>query len=520
MDKYVYSILERRYFKNGEKTWDDLVERVSSNVATNNSERQDYTFLLKDFWFLPNTPTLSNAGLDKGQLSACFVLPVGDSMEEIFDSLKLMALIHKTGGGTGFCLSNVREAGSPVGGTKGIASGPLSFLEIFDVATEQIKQGGIRRGANIAVIRIDHPDIDDFISVKLNRKKFNNFNFSVMVSDKFMRALEEDGDWKLVSPYNGSVKKVVRARELWRRLIHNAWECGEPGVLFFDTINKTHTLNKAGVIEATNPCGEQPLMFYESCNLGSINLMKFVNEVGEFDFNLFRDVIFKAVRFLDNVIDVNYFVDKRIEKNTKASRKVGLGVMGLADMLVLMKLKYGSKECLEFLDKLFKEFSNTAWRASYEIARIKGGFDLSDSFVKNLDFQLNGSRNATLTTIAPTGSISILAGVSSGIEPLFKLRYVRRDSFGEREITHPLLNKIDYDTYKEFLLTYKDITPEQHLAVQAVIQKYIDNAVSKTVNLPYNCSVDTVNDIYVSAWKLGCKGITVFREGARRGVIS
>ena len=513
-------VLKKKYLRKGENTWEDLVVRVCEALGANNSEVQDFKEMVGDQFFIPNSPTLMNAGTEKGQLSGCFVLPVGDSMDEIMDAVKWMALVHKSGGGTGFSFSDLRESGTPVSSREGVASGPLSFMRIFDVTTEEVKQGGARRGANMACMEIDHPDIEFFIKAKNNLDEYNNFNFSVMIPDSFMKAVQCNIGWDLISRYDEKVVRTIDARIIWDKIIQSAWKTGEPGVLFYDTINKMNTLKKVGLIKSTNPCGEQPLFSFESCNLGSINLVKFVNDKGEFMEDMFADFVGLCVTFLNRVIDNNYFPLPQIADMTTKTRKIGLGVMGLADMLILMKIKYGSEECIDFLDKLFTKLSLEAWNASTELGNKEGVFPLADSFKPCIGTQsVANPRNSTVTTIAPTGTISIIAGVSSGIEPLFKKEYVREDSLGTRKVTHPLFDRIDYDEYKEFIVTAHEVSADEHLAVQTVIQKHIDNAVSKTVNMRGDAPIEEVESLYWKAWESGCKGLTVFRHGSRDGVM-
>jgi ribonucleoside-diphosphate reductase alpha chain len=514
-------ILKVRYCREGESSWEDIVSRVSSAITSDDSERLLFEGLMRDKHFIPNSPTLSNAGVEGGSLSACFVLPVGDSIEEIFDAIKYMALIHKTGGGTGFSFSDLREEGAAVQKTGGIASGPLSFMSIFDKATEEIKQGGRRRGANMGSMMIDHPDVEKFITSKLEGQ-FQNFNFSVMITDDFIEAVKEGADWELKSRLDGKVIKTLRAIELWDLIAESAWKCGDPGILFYNTINRYNCLINIAKIEATNPCGETPLIFWEPCNLGSINLVSMVKENGEFDFGLLRGIIDSSVLFLNRVIDNNCYPLEQITDIANKTRKIGLGVMGLADVLILMKVIYGSKESLEIIDEIFKTIAEESWKKSYDLVcdgTYENPFHYHKEWEAKNDFQLKNSINATATTIAPTGTISIVAGVSSGIEPLFRVKYTRRDSFGEREVIHPLFEKVNYEDYKKYVVTAEEIDPIQHLEVQATVQKWVDNAVSKTINLPSDASVKDVEEIYMRAWEIGCKGVTVFRRGSKKGVL-
>ncbi len=490
--------------------------------------------------FLPNSPTLMNAGTDIGQLSACFVLPVGDSIEEIFDALKYMALIHKSGGGTGFSFSRLRPNGDIVGSTKGVASGPVSFMRIFDVATDVIKQGGRRRGANMGILRVDHPDIIEFISAKEKEGVFNNFNISVGVTDAFMEAVRNDDFYELINPRTGRPVKRVRAAGVFNAIVASAWRTGDPGLIFLDEINRHNPTPHVGQIESTNPCGEVPLLPYESCNLGSINLSKMV-ENGDIDWEKLRSVVRLAVHFLDNVIDANVYPLPQVEKATKANRKIGLGVMGFAEMLIQLNIPYDSNEALGVAEKIMSFISKEAFKRSEELALERGVFPNFDgSMWKERGYK--ALRNATLTSIAPTGSLSIIAGTSSGIEPLFAVSFIRNVIGTQLFETNLLFEKIAkergfYSTelmteiarkgsiqgiegipedVRRIFVTALDIAPEWHVRMQAAFQKHVDNAVSKTVNLPQDATLDDVYQIYWLAYELKCKGITVFRYGSRR----
>lgn len=490
--------------------------------------------------FLPNSPTLMNAGTDIGQLSACFVLPVGDSIEEIFDALKYMALIHKSGGGTGFSFSRLRPNGDIVGSTKGVASGPVSFMRIFDVATDVIKQGGRRRGANMGILRVDHPDIIEFISAKEKEGMFNNFNISVGVTDAFMEAVRNDDFYELINPRTGRPVKKVRAAGVFNAIVASAWRTGDPGLIFLDEINRHNPTPHVGQIESTNPCGEVPLLPYESCNLGSINLSKMVEE-GDIDWEKLRSVVRLAVHFLDNVIDANVYPLPQVEKATKANRKIGLGVMGFAEMLIQLNIPYDSNEALGVAEKVMSFISKEALKRSEELALERGVFpNFEGSIWKERGYK--ALRNATLTSIAPTGSLSIIAGTSSGIEPLFAISFVRNVIGTQLFETNLLFEKIAkergfYSTelmteiarkgsiqgiggipedVRRIFVTALDIAPEWHVRMQAAFQKHVDNAVSKTVNLPQDATLDDVYQIYWLAYELKCKGITVFRYGSRR----
>jgi len=503
--------------------------------------------LMTSYRFLPNSPTLMNAGAKLGQLAACFVIPVGDSMEEIFDAIKAAALIHKSGGGTGFSFSRLRPARSRVGSTGGVASGPVSFMKIFNTATEQVKQGGTRRGANMGVLRVDHPDIIEFIRAKEREGELNNFNLSVAVTDRFMEAVEHDGEYELIAPHTGEVKKKLKAREVFSLLVQKAWEAGDPGIIFIDRINRDNPTPDQGEIESTNPCGEQPLLPYEACNLGSINLAKVFSAEAEdqVDWRELKKIIRLAVRFLDNVIDASAYPIEVITQNVRKNRKIGLGVMGFADLLYQMRLAYNSYEALTFAEKLMAFIHREAWAASRDLAEERGPFP---AYEKSVFAERNEGpyRNATTTTIAPTGTLSIIAGCSSGIEPLYALSFTRQVMDGEKlteinpyfeqalkqaesysqnlkrvvaekgSIAH--LKHLPEEIRKVFV-TAMDIEPEWHLRMQASFQKFTDNAVSKTVNLPNKAAREDVSEIYMMAYKLGCKGCTVYRDGSKPGQV-
>ncbi|MCW4017614.1 MAG: adenosylcobalamin-dependent ribonucleoside-diphosphate reductase [Candidatus Bathyarchaeota archaeon] len=489
--------------------------------------------------FLPNTPTLFNAGTSIGQLSACFVLPVEDSLESIFNAVKNMTLIEQTGGGVGFDFSLLRPRGDIVRSTKGVASGPVSFMRVFDTATEVIKAGDKRRGAMMAILRVDHPDIVEFIFAKQNPTMLNNFNVSVAVNDEFLKALQEDGTYWLVNPRNKEKVKQLRAREVWQAIAHSAWASGDPGVVFIDEINWHNPTPQIGAIKATNPCGELPLLPYESCNLGSINLSKMV-ENGEVHWEKLRVTVHDAVHFLDNVIDANQYPLKEIEAITKANRKIGLGVMGYADMLILLGIPYNSEQALRVGEQIMAFIEEEAHKKSIEIGQKRGSFP---NFVGSIwEPKYAALRNATLTTVAPTGTISIIAGCSSGIEPLFAVSFMRNVLGGARLFeTNPLFEaaakqKGFYsaklledaartgsvqkthgvpDEVKRLFVTALDIAPEWHVRMQAAFQKSTDNAVSKTVNLPNEAKNSDAEAIFTMAWKLKCKGVTVFRYGSK-----
>ena len=489
--------------------------------------------------FVPNSPTLFNAGTGIGQLSACFVLPVGDSLESIFTAVKNMALIEQTGGGVGFDFSNLRPKGDIVKSTKGVASGPVSFMRVFDVSTEIIKAGGRRRGAMMAILRADHPDILEFVKSKQQPGFLSNFNISVAATDDFMEAVEGSADYSLVNPRNNEKVGKLNAKEVWHLMATSAWQSGDPGVIFIDEINRHNPTPHVGRIEATNPCGEQPLLPYESCNLGSINLLRMVED-GKTDWVKLKETVHNCVRFLDNVVDANRYPLKETEAITIANRKIGLGVMGFADMLIKLGIPYNSEKALALGEELMKFVETQAHAESVALGEERGSFP---SFDKSIWKDKYGAmRNSTVTTIAPTGSISIIAGCSSGIEPMFAVSFIRNVLSGTRLFeTNPLFEMVAKergfygaelfekiattgslqniegipDDVRKLFVTALDIQPEWHVRMQAVFQKYTDNAVSKTVNLPREATVDAVREIYELAWKSKCKGVTVFRYGSK-----
>jgi ribonucleoside-diphosphate reductase alpha chain len=517
------------------------VDKIYDKNANVKKTEEEFYQLMTNLEFLPNSPTLMNAGTDIGQLSACFVLPVEDSIVSIFNAVRDMALIQKSGGGTGFSFSKLRPKGDIVRTTHGIASGPLSYMRIFDVATETIKQGGKRRGANMGILRVDHPDILEFINAKTKEDFLTNFNLSVAVTDKFMEAVMKDQNYDLINPRTGKSIKKLKARAVWNLLVTMAWKNGEPGIIFLDRINKFNPTPHIGQIEATNPCGEQPLLPYESCNLGSINLVKMVKD-GQIDWEKLRRTVRTAVHFLDNVIDVNKYPTIEIELMTKANRKIGLGVMGFADMLIALGIPYNSEKALKIAESIMKFISDEGRKASIELAKQRGPFpNFKGSRWEKEGYET--MRNATVTTIAPTGTISIIAGCSSGIEPLFAVSFVRRVMEGtELMEVNQLFEKIakERNFYSEELMkkiarigsvqgiaevpedvqklfvTAHDISPEWHVRMQAAFQKYTDNAVSKTVNLPSNATKEDVKKVFLLAYKLKCKGITVYRYGSKK----
>jgi ribonucleoside-diphosphate reductase alpha chain len=488
-----------------------------------------------------------NAGRELQQLSACFVLPIDDSLPAIFETVKFTAMIHKSGGGTGFAFSRLRPKNSTVGTTGGVASGPVSFMKIFNTATEQVKQGGTRRGANMAILRVDHPDIMEFIFSKEDNSELNNFNISVGVSDKFMQAAANEEEYSLIDPRDLSAVGTLNAAGVYQTLVKQAWKNGDPGIIFLDRINQDNPTPQLGDIESTNPCGEQPLLPMEACNLGSINLSKFVLENGDgpvVDYDGLKEVISATVRFLDNTIDMSRYPLPEIHEMVHGNRKIGLGVMGFADMLYQVKIPYNSEEALDTAETVMRFIQENAHEASQNLADERGVFpNWEKSIYENQGVKL---RNATCTTIAPTGTLSIIAGCSSGIEPLFALSFVRNvmdndkllevnphfeevandQRFYSRELMDEIaksgsikkIKQIPKDVRNVFV-TAHDVSPDWHIRMQAAFQKYTDNAVSKTVNLPHDATVDDVMKVYNLAYELGCKGVTIYRDGSKENQV-
>jgi ribonucleoside-diphosphate reductase alpha chain len=547
--KNAVKVLEKRYLRKDEEgnvieSPEEMLWRVALSVAeAEKTWNQDPEKRAAEFFeimaclrFLPNSPTLMNAGTHLGQLSACFVLPVGDSMEEIFDTLKATALVHKSGGGTGFNFSQIRPAGDRVRSTSGVASGPISFMELFNEATEVIKQGGMRRGANMGILEVSHPDIFDFIRAKTSRGRLSNFNLSVGVTDSFMQAVKEQADWELRNPRTGMAVSTVKAAELFDLLVESAWATGDPGVVFLDRINEDNPTPQVGRIDSTNPCGEQPLLPYESCNLGSINLVRFLDGRGEFDWQALGKGVETAVRFLDDVIEMNHYPLPMIGEMTRRNRKIGLGVMGWAEVLFEKGIAYGSSESLDLAAQVMSFIQSRGHAASEALAEERGCFPNWEGSL----WEKKGRkmRNATVTTVAPTGTLSILAECSSGIEPVFGLAYQRRTFETEtlNVVNGILLRKLEKgglmrpglveaisdsgslrnldlpEEFKRVFQTAHEIPFEDHVRMQAAFQKYTDNAVSKTINFPNNAGLEDIRRAFWLAYESGCKGLTVYRD--------
>ncbi len=561
-------VLEKRYFKkDGEgrilEDWDALITRVATNVAGNDPDKiMVYKELLDSGNFLPNSPTLMNAGSDLQQLSACFVLPIDDSMDSIFETLKNAALIHKSGGGTGFSFSRLREANSRVRSTNGVSSGPLSFLKVFNAATDAVKQGGTRRGANMAILNVNHPQILEFITCKADTKELTNFNLSVGITEEFMRAVYQDQEYELISPHTGEAQRSQNAREVFELIVEMAHKNGEPGIVFLDRINADNPTPALGQIESTNPCGEQPLLPNEACNLGSINLSLFASG-DTVDWAKLKAVVRLSVDFLDDVIEVSHFPLPQIDSMVKANRKIGLGVMGWSDLLYQLKLPYASEEAVALASRVMEFIDFSAKQRSMELARDKGSFpNFPDSSYANginnrkqihQDWEglskaiaINGIRNATVSTIAPTGTISMILDTSSGIEPQFSLAYVKNVMDGEKLLyvnkwfekaldregllRQDILERVSQgeslhdleeipQAIRDVFQTAHDISPEWHIRMQAAFQAYTDNAVSKTINFPHDATREDIHSAYEMAYQLGCKGVTVYRDGSRENQV-
>ncbi len=549
------TVLERRYLKkesgNVCETPENLIRRVAQNISlaeliygsseVERKQREDEFYqLMASLDFLPNSPTLMNAGNELQQLAACFVLPVDDSMESIFETIKNAALIHKSGGGTGFSFSRIRPQNDRVLTTGGVASGPISFMKVFNSATEAVKQGGTRRGANMGILRVDHPDILDFITIKQNNTELINFNLSVGITESFMEAVINNTKYDLINPRTKEKVQSLPAKDVFDLLVDSAWKSGEPGIVFLDRMNEDNPTPSLGEIESTNPCGEQPLLPYEACNLGSINLSNMVKANG-FDFEHLKRVIHLSIRFLDNVIDMGKYPLDEITKMVQANRKIGLGVMGFADCLIKLRIPYNSSEAVQFATKVMSFIQEQSRYYSQVLAEKRGSFpNFKVSIYPEKGYK--ALRNATTTTIAPTGTISIIAGVSSGIEPLFAVCYKRTVLDNDQLLeVHPLFEQIarERNFYSEGLLekiaeagtvkgideipkdiqdifcTSHEISPIWHIRIQGAFQEFTDNAVSKTVNFPNEANLNDIEAAFIESYKLKCKGVTVYRDGSR-----
>lgn len=560
LTKNAQIVLERRYLMRDAQgkpteTVDGLFKRVAEAISKpdqndkngqpEESKKQFYD-MMTSLRFLPNSPTLMNAGRPLGQLSACFVLPVDDSMEAIFEAIKQAALIHKSGGGTGFSFSRLRQKGSTVNSTGGVASGPISFMRVFNMATEAVKQGGTRRGANMGILRVDHPDILEFIDCKHDNADITNFNISVGITEAFMKAAKNGEDYDLIDPSTKKSVGKLNAKDVFNKIVDAAWQNGEPGIIFLDRLNRDNVVPNCGEIESTNPCGEQPLLPFESCNLGSINLyqmLKHTDSGYEIDWDKLKKTIHTATHFLDNVIEANRYPLEKIDEMTKSTRKIGLGVMGWADMLLRLGIPYDSEEAIALAEKVMSFITGEARKESENLAKIRGTFPLFSSSTLADGAPL---RNATVTTIAPTGTLSIIAGCSSGVEPVFAYVFIRNVMDGTELIeVNPVLKAVleERGLYSEKLMrkiakegsiahmkelpedirrvfvSAQDISPDAHIRMQAAFQRHTDNAVSKTVNFPNSATHEDVRDVFVKAFELDCKGVTIYRDGSRTGQV-
>ena len=520
-------ILQKRYFAPGE-TWEDLCDRVANKIASDEDNadnrvvwQKHYKELMLNLDFLPNSPTLRNFGRNEGCGSACFVLPVEDSRKSIFKTLSDAVDVQAYGGGTGMSFSNLRPKGEGINSTGGKAAGPVSFMKIFDITIgDVIKQGGTRSGANMGILRVDHPDIEEFITAKAREGKLKNFNLSVGITDEFMQAVENDKEYDLV--FKGKVYKTVATRAIWETIVAGAWQNGEPGIVFLDTINRNNPLKPLGQIEATNPCGEQPLLPYSSCNLGSINLAQmtkgqWVDERAEVDWEKLRKTIQVAVRFLDSVISVNTYPIPEIADMSAKTRQIGLGIMGFADMCIKLHIRYGSAESIKLAQEIMTFIYNTGHETSVELGQDKGVAPV----YKEYELGNTKRRNSVLTTVAPTGTLSLIANCSSGCEPNFAFNYTKECLGGEKlnmmpPVVREWYEKNGNDTLPEYFITTQDVSIEQHIKVQAALQTSgVDAGVSKTINAPHDTDIQQVSEAFFLAWKTGCKGITFYRDGSR-----
>ena len=562
-------VLKRRYLSKDREgnileDPDGMFRRVAHNLSladlnyqpVTEMERQateeEFYDVMRSLEFMPNSPTLMNAGRELQQLSACFVLPVDDSLESIFTRVRQTALIHKSGGGTGFSFSRLRPEGDVVGSTGGVASGPVSFINAFDAATDVVKQGGTRRGANMGILNVNHPDVLRFIHAKEDGEHLVNFNISVAVTEDFMRQVEQGQDYDLINPRTNEVTGRLNAREVFNRLTAMAWQTGDPGIVFLDRINRDNPNPQLGYIESTNPCGEQPLLPFESCNLGSLNVARMVHYTGDdvqMDWSRLARAVRTGVHLLDNVIDMNNYPIEEIEEMSKKTRRIGMGIMGFSDLLVQLGIRYDSEKALELGAEVMRRIQEETYKASMELAEKRGPFPAWEGSIYNKPGQVRRMRNSAPVTIAPTGTISIISGASSGIEPLFALSYVRNvmdntrlvegnpyfeavarhEGFYSPELMEQLaqtgsLSHLEGELnvpewVKDVFRTSHDITPEWHVRMQAAFQKHTDNSVSKTINFPSEATIADVAQAYLLAYETGCKGITVYRDGSKAGQV-
>ena len=553
-------VLQRRYLSkdregNVLEDADGMMRRVANNLSqadlnygATEAERQatedSFYDVMRRLEFLPNSPTLMNAGRELQQLSACFVLPVEDSLDSIFSKVKDTALIHKSGGGTGFSFSRLRPEGDVVGSTGGIASGPVSFINAFDAATDVVKQGGTRRGANMGILNVNHPDIIKFIKSKEDGKHLTNFNISVAITEDFMEQVKNNQEYDLINPHGGKVVGRLNAKDVFDQMVQMAWQTGDPGIVFLDRINRGNPNPQLGEIESTNPCGEQPLLPYESCNLGSINLARMVHYDHDdvaIDWERLAQVVRTAVHLLDNVIDMNHYPIAEIAEMSRTTRRIGVGVMGWSDLLVELGIRYDSEDALELAEEVMRRIQEESYRSSSELANSRGPFPAWEGSVYNQPGNVRRMRNSAPVTIAPTGTISIIAGASSGIEPLFALSYVRNvmdntrlvegnpyfeavarhEGFYSPELMEQLaksgsLAGLDVPQWvKDLFRVSHDISPQWHVRMQAAFQTFTDNSVSKTINFPHNATIDDIAEAYMLAYETGCKGLTVYRDGSK-----